>query len=339
MLCIPTSAQRLVVVLDSLERQPIENVMLTDGTTGKLLSISDANGRAYLSQQTKAIVASHLSFQPKLAAVADTILLQRSVRSLAEAVVASQPADYYRLRAVVRTYQYIDSIPVNFVDALLDFYVNGKGTKLHYDALQLDVYQNKSYIEATNLAKGTATASSNSIINWLTNPHIATHRGDFYCEGTKVIRHKDNVEVGSMLKTENGDYTTKLNLHLPNDTATHTFFGRSVRFTAKTVEQTFPNNIDLTNIRPYDMSSYRFVVRRTTWTKKYPTPVHLTEIDEITIIDRKRMTKEEVKQIDMDTDWFNLFKSKKNEGFHPPFPLPEGIRRHIGKELMRLPND
>lgn len=332
-------AQRMVVILDSLDSEPIGTAVLTDSKTGKLISVSDTQGRAFISQRTQELVVSHLSFQSRLATIADTIYLQRSIRNFPEAIVASQPADYYRLRAVVRTYQYIDSIPVNFVDALLDFYVNGKGTKLQYDALQLDVYQNKSYINATNIAKGTATASTSSIINWIVNPHIATRGGDLYCEGTKVIRRKDKVEVGNLQKVENGDYTAKINLLLPHDTATHTFFGRSVRFTAKTLEQTFPSNIDLANIRPYDMSSYRFVVRRTTWTKKYPTPIHLTEIDEITIIDRERMTKEEVKQIDMDTNWTNLLKSKKREELQHPFPLPESIKRHIGQELMHLSNE
>lgn len=332
------SAQRTVVCVDSDERTPIEYVVITDKTTGHLLAITDAQGIATLSNDLQEVGLSHLAYRSDVYPVGDTLRLVRAERRFAEAIVSSQPADYYRLRAVVRTYQYIDSVPVNFVDALLDFYVNGKGTSLEYDALRLDVYQNVQYIRVANLNKGASTASDNSIIHWILNPHIATKGRDLWIDDAQIIRHRKlATEAGRFAQDVEGQYWAKVNLLQPKDTAVSTMFGRSVQFLEKTLEQSFPPSVDLNHLRSYDMSSYRFIVRRNTWTKKYPAVVHLTKIEEITVIERERITKEQYKQVKLDTDWTHLSRSKKAVEGLPPSMLPLLLQAHIGKTLVLIP--
>ena len=126
------SAQRKVHVIDATTLLPIENVVVTDAQLGKVLGITPKKRPLSLHFSVQKLSFSHLSYQPLAAPVADTIRLVPRDYNIAPTEVTAKAADYYRLRAVVRSYQYVDSIPVNFVDAVLDFYVNGKGNKLEY---------------------------------------------------------------------------------------------------------------------------------------------------------------------------------------------------------------
>ena len=107
--------------MDVTTRQPIENVVVTDAQSGKVLGITPQNGCFLSTSQAKKLSFSHLSYQPLAAPVADTVRLVPRDYQIAASEVTAKAADYYRLRAVVRSYQYVDSIPVNFVDAVLDF--------------------------------------------------------------------------------------------------------------------------------------------------------------------------------------------------------------------------
>ena len=333
---LTTSAQRTLWVADSLDRTPIAHVLITDATSGKLLSMTDKDGRATLPKAIARVGVSHLAYQGKLATARDTIWLSKAVRNVAEVVVASAPAEYYRLRSLVRTYQYVDSIPVNFVDAVVDFYVNAKGTQLDYKALRLDAYQNAEYIRQMHLRRGAVIESNNAIINWLLNPHLSTRNKALQIDASHAIRHKSGLEVGRLAPTDGG-YVATIDLLLPSDTAVKTLFGRSVQLLSSSLEQTFPSSINVQQIAPTDMTSYRRVTRRNTWSKKHPTVVHLTEIQEITVLDRRRMAKKEVDAIKMDTEWTHRSHSLPTTDDAPTTPLPANIQQHIGKELQLLP--
>lgn len=137
------AAQKQVCVIDADTQQPIGNVVITNTQTGKILGVTRENGLYTVEPQTQRLSFSHLSYLPLQAQPADTIRMRPHNYPLSSPQVTAQAADYYRLRAVVRNYQYIDSLPVNFVDAIIDFYVNGKGNKLEYQIIKLDAYRDK----------------------------------------------------------------------------------------------------------------------------------------------------------------------------------------------------
>ena len=95
--------------------------------------------------------------------------------NLQEVEVLEKGPRYYRLRSAVRVYQYIDSIPLNFVDGVVDFYVDTKRGKLDYKALRLDVYTDDDAIKHSSLQKGIVDMSNNSLVNWLYNEHISSN--------------------------------------------------------------------------------------------------------------------------------------------------------------------
>ena len=164
------SAQRKVHVIDATTLLPIENVVVTDAQSGKVLGITPKNGLFPSTSQFKKLSFSHLSYQPLVAPVADTVRLVPRDYNIAPTEVTAKAADYYRLRAVVRSYQYVDSIPVNFVDAVLDFYVNGN--KLEYRVLKLDAYKDKARIRENNLNRSKVEVDDNGLLDWVSNHQL-----------------------------------------------------------------------------------------------------------------------------------------------------------------------
>ena len=144
---------------------------------------------------------SHLSYQPLAAQVADTVASSQRDYQIAASEVTAKAADYYRLRAVVRSYQYVDSIPVNFVDAVLDFYVNGKGNKLEYRVLKLDAYKDKARIRENNLNRSKVEVDDNSLLDWVSNHHVATNSPSFILqqsgEEKLILKKKTREPLGS----------------------------------------------------------------------------------------------------------------------------------------------
>lgn len=337
---LSTKSQHRIQIVDMEWNKPIENAIVTDRTTGKLLAITNTKGQAIIPNMIGELSISHLSYLPLCSTIKDTIFLERHIKEIPEVIISAQPADYYRLRSVVRTYQYIDSIPVNFVDAILDFYVDGEGRKLQYRSQKIDAYQNKKYIQQMKLKYGTVSASKNSIINWLTNSHIATTKSGLHIEDMKIIHQSRNQqEIGTIIKQKDGSYFAKANLLQPSDTITRNFLGRYIKLTDIHLEQTFSQTVDINHIRPHDFSVYRYIVRRSSWTKKHPLKINLTELSEILVLDRKRITKEEFKQIKLDTDWINLTHSKKGEQDIDDINLtiPTNIKELMGRDLILLP--
>ena len=166
------SAQRKVHIIDATTLLPIENVVVTDAQSGKVLGITPKNGLFPSTSQFKKLSFSHLSYQPLATPVADTVRLVPRDYNIAPTEVTAKAADYYRLRAVVRSYQYVDSIPVNFVDAVLDFYVNGKGNKLEYRVLKLDAYKDKARIRENNLNRSKVEVDDNGLLDWVSNHQL-----------------------------------------------------------------------------------------------------------------------------------------------------------------------
>lgn len=335
------TAQRNVYITDARHR-PIPNVAIADKTTGKLLGLSNTKGHFRVNQGVKRIELSHVAYRSRVTSVQDTIVMESLARSIAEATATGKRADYYRLRCLVRNYQYADSTPVNVVDALVDFYVNAKGTKLKQSTLKLDVYKNRSYIHKTNIDKGTVIAETYGITHWILNYHIATHGKELYLEAKDsiyLVRRTDNGDiVGNMQLSEGGDYVALADLASPANCVPRTLFNRTDRLMSSSLEQHFPRNVNTANIRPYDMSFYRSTICRDTWTKKYPTIVPLTEIYEITVLERQRMSKEEYKKVDLDSEWnFFRYSKKAKEENLPQIPLPDHIQAAFQHGLKLLP--
>ena len=256
------SAQRKVHVIDATTLLPIENVVVTDAQSGKVLGITPKNGLFLSTSQFKKLSFSHLSYQPLAAPVADTVRLVPRDYNIAPTEVTAKAADYYRLRAVVRSYQYVDSIPVNFVDAVLDFYVNGKGNKLEYRVLKLDAYKDKARIHENNLNRSKVEVDDNGLLDWVSAQHISTNNAYFLMqqlgEEKLILKKKTREPLGSLtFDPSQRAYVAKVNLLTPKDTATRHLFGRSIKFNLHTLEERFPVSVATARLRVYDLQSYR----------------------------------------------------------------------------------
>lgn len=341
LLCVlHLGAQRKVYVMNT-EGFPVEGAMITDYSTGKMLSITSKQGISYLSKEKLGEVAvSHIAYKSLVSAVQDTLVLESNDKIFSEAKAIGKVADYYRLRAVVRSYQYIDNTPVNFVDGVVDFYINGKGTKLQCHVLHLDVYKNTDYIKQMKISAGMVDASSSHIINWINNPHIATKGKHFLLDsiGKEVVvrTQKEGEIVGKLTLMNNKEYVATIDLKQKKDSVPRSFFGRSFSILSHTLEQRFPSSFDVSNVRPYDLTSYRTVIHRNTWTKKHPTPVPLTDVHEVVILEKKRVSKAEKRAVKMDASWDYYCTPKSGEKVQHNIPLPATILPHIGKKLERL---
>ena len=343
------SAQRKVHVIDATTLLPIENVVVTDAQSGKVLGITPQNGCFLSSKNAKNLSFSHLSYQPLAAQVADTVRLVPRDYQIAASEVTAKAADYYRLRAVVRSYQYVDSIPVNFVDAVLDFYVNGKGNKLEYRVLKLDAYKDKARIRENNLNRSTVEVDDNGLLDWVSAQHISTNNAYFLMqqlgEEKLILKKKTREPLGSLtFDPSQRAYVAKVNLLTPKDTATRHLFGRSIKFNLHTLEERFPASVDTARLRVYDLQSYRWLLQRDTWTKKYPTRVPLTEIHEIVVFERQRLSKADYKKLDFDTDWYDIPHSLRGRAAtenidlsNYTLPLPQDIQSLLGNQLQLLP--
>ena len=346
---ISLSAQRKVHVIDATTLLPIENVVVTDAQLGKVLGITPKNGLFLSTSQFKKLSFSHLSYQPLVAPVADTVRLVPRDYNIAPTEVTAKAADYYRLRAVVRSYQYVDSIPVNFVDAVLDFYVNGKGNKLEYRVLKLDAYKDKARIRENNLNRSKVEVDDNGLLDWVSNHHVATNSPSFILqqsgEEKLILKKKTREPLGSLtFDPSQRAYVVKVNLLTPKDTATRHLFGRSIKFNLHTLEECFPASVDTARLRVYDMQSYRWLLQRDTWTKKYPTRVPLTAIHEIVVFERQRLSKADYKKLDFDTDWYDILHSLRGRAATEnidlskyTLPLPQDIQVLLGNQLQLLP--
>ena len=340
---ISLSAQRKVHVVDATTQQPIENVVVTDAQSGKVLGITPQNGCFLSSTNAKNLSFSHLSYQPLAAQVADTVCLVPRDYQIAASEVTAKAADYYRLRAVVRSYQYVDSIPVNFVDAVLDFYVNGKGDKLEYRVLKLDAYKDKARIRENNLNRSKVEVDDNGLLDWVSAQHISTNNAYFLMqqlgEEKLILKKKTREPLGSLtFDPSQRAYVAKVNL------LTRHLFGRSIKFNLHTLEECFPASVDTARLRVYDMQSYRWLLQRDTWTKKYPTRVPLTEIHEIVVFERQRLSKADYKKLDFDTDWYDIPRSLRGRAATEnidlskyAIPLPQDIQVLLGNQLQLLP--
>lgn len=343
------SAQRKVHVIDATTLLPIENVVVTDAQSGKVLGITPKNGLFFSTSQAKKLSFSHLSYQPLAAPVADTVRLVPRDYNIAPTEVTAKAADYYRLRAVVRSYQYVDSIPVNFVDAVLDFYVNGKGNKLEYRVLKLDAYKDKARIRENNLNRSKVEVDDNGLLDWVSAQHISTNNAYFLMqqlgEEKLILKKKTREPLGSLtFDPSQRAYVAKVNLLTPKDTATRHLFGRSIKFNLHTLEERFPASVDTARLRVYDLQSYRWLLQRDTWTKKYPTLVPLTEIHEIVVFERQRLSKADYKKLDFDTDWYDIPHSLRGRAATEnidlskyTLPLPQDIQSLLGNQLQLLP--
>lgn len=326
---ISLSAQRKVHVVDAITQQPIENVVVTDAQSGKVLGITLKNGLFLSTSQAKKLSFSHLSYQPLAAQVADTVRLVPRDYQIAASEVTAKAADYYRLRAVVRSYQYVDSIPVNFVDAVLDFYVNGKGDKLEYRVLKLDAYKDKARIRENHLNRSKVEVDDNGLLDWVSNHHVATNSPSFILqqsgEEKLILKKKTREPLGLLIFDPSQQaYVAKVNLH--------------------TLEERFPASVDTARLRVYDMQSYRWLLQRDTWTKKYPTRVPLTTIHEIVVFERQRLSKADYKKLDFDTDWYDIPHSLRGRAATEnidlskyTLPLPQDIQSLLGNQFQLLP--
>ena len=338
---VALKAQKQVLLLSSDGKAPVVNALITKSEDGSFLGFSDKNGCFQTGQGTKKITISHPSYRSlDVTLPQDTVYLDFAPIQLQEVEVLEKGPRYYRLRSAVRVYQYIDSIPINFVDGVVDFYVDTKRGKLDYKALRLDVYTDDDAIKHSSLQKGIVDMSNNSLVNWLYNEHISSN-GELQATDTCVFDTKSGAKVGYWNKYPNGVLNISLNLVNPNEEQERTSFGRTTIIHKKVLEQSFPQGTSPKDIKPYDFQLYRLSIELSTKPKKKMELVFTTKIHEIYVLERKGISEAEYKTIRLDNNWGSLTSSiKQEDGQYMNLPLPQipqNIEKKLNKQLRLLP--
>lgn len=334
-------AQKQVLLLSSDGKAPVVNALITKSEDSSFLGFSDKNGCFQTGQGTKKITISHPSYRSlDVTLPQDTVYLDFAPIQLQEVEVLEKGPRYYRLRSAVRVYQYLDSIPINFVDGVVDFYVDTKRGKLDYKALRLDVYTDDDAIKHSSLQKGIVDMSNNSLVNWLYNEHISSN-GELQATDTCVFDIKSGAKVGYWNKYPNGVLNISLNLVNPNEEQERTSFGRTTIIHKKVLEQSFPQGTSPKDIKPYDFQLYRLSIELSTKPKKKMELVFTTKIHEIYVLERKGISEAEYKTIRLDNNWGSLTSSiKQEDGQYMNLPLPQipqNIEKKLNKQLRLLP--
>lgn len=334
-------AQDQVLLLSGGGKTPVVNALITKSEDGSFLGFSDKNGRFHIGQGTKKITISHPSYQSlDITLPQDTVYLDFAPIQLQEVEVLGEGPRYYRLRSVVRIYQYMDSIPINFVDGVVDFYVDTKRGKLGYRALRLDVYTDDEAIKHSSLQKGIVDMSNNSLVNWLHNEHISSN-GELLVSDNCIFDTKSGAKVGHWNKSSNGVLNVSVDLINPNEEQQRTSLGRTTIIHKKVLEQSFPQGTSPKHIKPYDFQMYRLSIELSTRTKKKMALVFTTKIHEIYVLERKGLSEAEYKTIRLDNNWGSLTSSIKREDeqyINLPLPqFPQNIEKKLNRQLKLLP--
>ncbi len=338
---IASRAQEQILLLAFDSNEPVSNALITESESGSFLGFSDRNGRFHVGQKINKITISHPSYQSLgITLPQDTIYLDFTPVQLQEVEVWAQAPRYYRLRSVVRIYQYLDSIPINFVDGVVDFYVDAKKAKLGYKALRLDVYTDDDAIKRSSLQKGVVDMSNNSLVNWMLNEHISSN-GVLQVTDTCVFDTKSKTKVGRWKKYPNGTLNVSVDLLGANGEQQRTTLGRTTTIHKKVLEQDFPQGTSLEHIRSYDFQMYRLSIELSTRPKKKMAPVYTTKIHEVYVLERKGVSEAEYKATHLDNNWGSLSSSIKQENwqhinlFLPQ--IPKSIEMNLNKQLKLLP--
>lgn len=234
----------------------------------------------------------------------------------------------------------MDSIPINFVDGVVDFYVDTKRGKLGYRALRLDVYTDDEAIKHSSLQKGIVDMSNNSLVNWLHNEHISSN-GELQASDSCIFDTKSGAKVGHWNKSSNGVLNVSVDLINPNEEQQRTSLGRTTIIHKKVLEQSFPQGTSPKHIKPYDFQMYRLSIELSTRTKKKMALVFTTKIHEIYVLERKGLSEAEYKTIRLDNNWGSLTSSIKREDeryINLPLPqFPQNIEKKLNRQLKLLP--
>lgn len=338
---VVSKAQYQVLLLTYDSKEPIRNALITDSESGTSLGISDKKGRISIGPRVQRITISHASYQSlDITLPQDTIYLDFAPMQLQEVEILAQKPRYYRLRSAVRVYQYLDSLPINFVEGIVDFYVDTKKPKLGYKALRLDVYTDDEVIKRSSLKKGIVNMSNNSLINWILNEHIASN-SEFLVTDTCVYDKKSGVEVGCWSKYPNGVSNIAVDLLAVTGEQQRTMLGLTTTIHKKILEQSFPRGISLGYIEPYDFQMYRLSIELSARSRNRIIPVYTTKIHEVYVLERKAINEVEYKSISLDNNWGSLSSSIKQDSCLEPdlsLPqIPQSIEVRLNKQLKHIP--
>lgn len=338
---VSSRAQSQVLLLAYDSKEPVVNALITERESGSFLGFSDKYGRFHARPETRKITITHSSYQSlSITLPQDTVYLDFVPVQLQETEVWAQAPRYYRLRSVVRIYQYLDSVPINFVDGVVDFYVDTKKSKLGYKALHLDVYTDDDAIKRSSLQKGVMDMSNNSLVNWMLNEHVSSN-GELQATDTCVFDTKSGAKVGRWNRQPNGVLSVSVDLLNTNGEQQRTTLGRTTIIHRKVLEQNFPKGVSPEHIRPYDFQMYRLSIELSTRSRKKLEPIYTTKIHEVYVLERKGVSEAEYKTIRLDNNWGSLvFSIKQEDWLHmnlSPPQIPGNIRNSLNRHLKQLP--
>lgn len=341
---IPAYAEgRQLIIREAKGHSPIANALIHDNE-GRYITCSDSLGRAIVPISTQAYHISHIAYQ-SISSTRDTIEMQDYRYPIDAVPVVGKMPEYVRLRTWVRIYQYIDSLPVNYVEGLVDFYTPTGKNKLSYTLRSLALYRDNEAIRREQLAKGAWDINSNGLFDWLLNEHISGQASsDFQLvEGVRNIElhHRGQPYPYAGIKTEDQRYSLSVNLQALSEGKKLKLFGRSVRIVHKELFQVFPQR-EVELLQPYDMQVYRSFVDLEVDYKGKQLPIR--NLTELYVLERKFLNVTDYKAEDRSRHWGNFSHSVAPEEVakhlltYPSIPPRlDVIERSLGKRLMLLP--
>lgn len=341
--------QAQIVCLDSVQLTPISEVILQDHS-GKVVGVSDNYGRfSAVPVGMDTLYFSHIGYYDKLVMRnewGDSILLSPRFYKLPDFIVDKNVGthDYYKLQTITRTYQYIDSLPIYYTEALVDYYVPAGSKKLKYVINSVRAYKNDDYINESKIEAGALNMGNNGLINFLKNSCIPLAK-DYNLKGNEdkglFTLYRDNMEVGKIERLCSGDYELVYDYLKETKASPKTVFGRRTEIIRKVERQTLPVFSTISELRPYDFSTYQLSIQLSTQYKDTK-PVSLYSITEIYLLSKEGLSKKEFKSIDTD-DFFGLIKHSYNVGAKEweenknAIPsVPEPIILSIGNNTLKL---
>lgn len=335
--------RRKLYVVDIETGKGITNALVSN-PEGKLLGLTDTLGIVEMPRGL--CMVSHVGYMPEESS-ADTIRLRPLTRVLPDASVVSRMPDYACLTSLIRVYQYVDSVPVNYAEGIVDFYINTRKHKLSYVIESLRVYRDKKLLRDTEMSKGGFDVSSNGLYDWLRNAYISADEDAEYRivedDGRPMIYK--GVEPYPAHLIEQGDQVDiSLDLLGADEGRELKLMGRKTRIVRNELYQSYPK-AKLYVARPYDMLAYRLLVELDS-SYKGGDVRRVQNVTEIYALDLKFVTSEVYKTIKVNSYWgsfgrsiapyiYDEFLGQKEWQAKVPMREPS-IARRLGSDLLLL---
>lgn len=339
-------AQRSIRVVDAAHN-PIANVVVTSHPQGKLLGTTNKEGRCWLPQHADSVGISHLAYRSAIVAVEPLLQMDTLAIALREAVILPTQPDYYRLRCVLRQYQYIDSTLVLLLDGIVDYYVNAVGERPRLQVRQMEAFLDKDYIRGRLVAKkGIVNYDNldNSVCPWTNYRSVFGRDADYQLvedvEGWDVYKRKGHSWAGAVREMAGGQKLLKIDVLLPEDSVKQSFLSMQTTIHRDRRELMLSPQTDLEQVHPRDVQSYRAVFERTLHYGKKGRPINTTRVQEIMVLSCMPVSKKELKALDTTSFCETINESRSpvdGQMLRHSLPIPPAVERLLGVSLERLP--